>query len=145
LFRAAAFPAMTPAPRILLCLLLVWLQVLSPWVHAHTGAETGGGLHMPGLERLGLPAPGCAAGAARPDASGLLVAVPSGALTALGSLRPATGLVVAPPPPAPRAAVLAAVIGPERPAERGLPPGRDAPGHPDDSPPRAPPEAPGLP
>lgn len=43
-------------PRsIFLCLLLILVQLLSPWVHAHTGGETGGQLHMPGLERLHGP------------------------------------------------------------------------------------------
>jgi len=37
---------------IFLCLLLILVQLLSPWVHAHTGGETGGQLHIPGLERL---------------------------------------------------------------------------------------------
>jgi hypothetical protein len=40
-------------PRsILVCLPLILIQLLSPWVHAHTGCETGGLLHIPGLERL---------------------------------------------------------------------------------------------
>ena len=34
------------------CLLLIIIQLLLPWVHAHTGGETGGQLHIPGLERL---------------------------------------------------------------------------------------------
>ncbi|MGZ8248889.1 hypothetical protein [Methylomagnum sp.] len=41
---------MTRAPRLALCLLLVLMQLLAPWVHAHTGAETGGFMHLPGLE-----------------------------------------------------------------------------------------------
>jgi len=28
------------------------MQVIAPWVHAHTGGETGGFLHLPGLEFL---------------------------------------------------------------------------------------------
>lgn len=28
------------------------MQVIAPWVHAHTGDETGGFLHVPGLEFL---------------------------------------------------------------------------------------------
>ncbi|CAI8888244.1 conserved protein of unknown function [Methylocaldum szegediense] len=28
------------------------MQVIAPWVHAHTGTETGGFLHVPGLEFL---------------------------------------------------------------------------------------------
>lgn len=40
-------------PRSLfLCLLLILVQLLSPWGHAHTAGETGGQLHIPGLERL---------------------------------------------------------------------------------------------
>lgn len=33
---------------VLLCL----FQILSPWVHAHTGEERGVRLHVPGLEKL---------------------------------------------------------------------------------------------
>ena len=40
---------------IFLCSLLILVQLLSPWVHAHTGGETGGALHIPGLERLHGP------------------------------------------------------------------------------------------
>jgi hypothetical protein len=32
--------------------LLCLFQILSPWVHAHTGGETGLRLHVPGLENL---------------------------------------------------------------------------------------------
>ena len=32
--------------------LLCLFQILSPWVHAHTGEETGARLHVPGLERF---------------------------------------------------------------------------------------------
>jgi len=32
--------------------LLTLMQVIAPWVHAHTGGETGGFLHVPGLEFL---------------------------------------------------------------------------------------------
>lgn len=32
--------------------LLCLFQILSPWVHAHTGGETGVRLHIPGLENL---------------------------------------------------------------------------------------------
>ncbi len=46
-------------PRsILVCMLLILIQLLSPWVHAHTGYETGGVLHIPGLERLRAPEAG---------------------------------------------------------------------------------------
>jgi len=37
---------------ILLSLSLMLMQVFSPWVHAHVGQETGGFLHLPGLERI---------------------------------------------------------------------------------------------
>jgi hypothetical protein len=43
---------MTRVPRLALYALLVLIQVLAPWVHAHTSRETGGFLHMPGLETL---------------------------------------------------------------------------------------------
>lgn len=43
---------MSRAPRLPLFLLLILLQALAPWVHAHAGAELGGGLHLPGLENL---------------------------------------------------------------------------------------------
>lgn len=40
-------------PRsILVYPLLILIQLFSPWVHAHTGCETGGVLHIPGLERM---------------------------------------------------------------------------------------------
>jgi hypothetical protein len=36
-----------------IALALVLMQILAPWVHAHTGGETMGGfLHLPGLEFL---------------------------------------------------------------------------------------------
>ena len=43
--------------NLLLTIILVLIQVLVPWVHAHTGTETGGGLHMPGLESMGSSDP----------------------------------------------------------------------------------------
>lgn len=39
-------------PRAALLVLLALMQVIAPWVHAHTGTETGGFLHVPGLEFL---------------------------------------------------------------------------------------------
>jgi len=39
-------------PRAILLTLLTLTQVIAPWVHAHTGGETGGFLHVPGLEFL---------------------------------------------------------------------------------------------
>ena len=40
---------------LFLCPLLILIQLLSPWVHAHTGCDTGEPLHIPGLERLRGP------------------------------------------------------------------------------------------
>ena len=37
---------------ILLSLTLMLMQVLSPWVHAHVGHETGVAWHVPGLEHI---------------------------------------------------------------------------------------------
>lgn len=51
---------MIRAPRLVLCILLVLTQVLAPWVHAHLGVETGGFLHLPGLEMAAKTDPGCA-------------------------------------------------------------------------------------
>ena len=65
-------------PRSLLfCPLLILMQLFSPWVHAHTGCETGGLLHIPGLERLRGPE---AAPTAQADlyATDTLVGVQSG-------------------------------------------------------------------
>ncbi|MBP1152876.1 MULTISPECIES: hypothetical protein [Methylocaldum] len=42
----------TLASRTILLVLLTLMQVIAPWVHAHTGGETGGFLHVPGLEFL---------------------------------------------------------------------------------------------
>lgn len=42
-----------PRPlRLVLLVLFVLMQSIAPWVHAHTGTETGGLLHLPGLESL---------------------------------------------------------------------------------------------
>lgn len=43
---------MIRAPRLAALLLLVLMQILAPWVHAHTGMERGGFGHLPGLEFL---------------------------------------------------------------------------------------------
>jgi hypothetical protein len=51
---------MIRVPRLVLCILLVLTQVLAPWVHAHLGVETGGFLHLPGLEMAAKTDPGCA-------------------------------------------------------------------------------------
>ncbi|MGX2038683.1 hypothetical protein ACWJKU_00905 [Methylocaldum sp. MU1018] len=42
----------TPVPRLILLTLLTLMQVIAPWVHAHTAGETNAFLHMPGLEFL---------------------------------------------------------------------------------------------
>jgi hypothetical protein len=39
-------------PKLTLYALLALMQIIAPWVHAHTGAETGSGWHIPGLEFL---------------------------------------------------------------------------------------------
>lgn len=41
---------MTHVPRTALFLLLALTQIIAPWVHAHAGEETGGFMHLPGLE-----------------------------------------------------------------------------------------------
>lgn len=56
---------MTRALRLVLFFLLVSMQILAPWVHAHTGTETGGFLHWPGLESLAKIGKACE-GADRP-------------------------------------------------------------------------------
>ncbi len=38
----------------LLIILLVFLQLLAPLVHAHTGEQQGNGFHMPGLEQYNI-------------------------------------------------------------------------------------------
>lgn len=69
---------MTRAPRLVLCCLLVLMQILAPWVHAHTGAETGGFLHLPGLESFAETGKGCAAADALPGDLDLIVGVQAG-------------------------------------------------------------------
>lgn len=64
---------MIRAPRLVLCILLVLTQVLAPWVHAHMGVETGGFLHLPGLEMAAKTAPGCAAEASPGDRDVIVV------------------------------------------------------------------------
>ena len=61
-------------PRsILVYPLLILIQLFSPWVHAHTGCETGGVLHIPGLERMQGPADVTTA-----QAADMLIGVQSG-------------------------------------------------------------------
>lgn len=114
---------MTRAPRLVLCCLLVLMQILAPWVHAHTGAETGGFLHLPGLESFAEAGTGCAAADALPGDMDLIVAVQAGVWDqskliqpdpgqpdhalppsepAPASVRPAHALPLATAPPVPR-------------------------------------------
>ncbi|SMF97028.1 hypothetical protein SAMN02949497_4444 [Methylomagnum ishizawai] len=51
---------MTRVPRTVLFPLLVLMQLIAPWVHAHAFDPVGGGegfLHLPGLEFLGRSGP----------------------------------------------------------------------------------------
>jgi hypothetical protein len=61
-------------------LALILMQVLAPWVHAHTGGETMGFLHVPGLERLAYGATAVTDGAVAhpPD---IILGVPAGVQT----------------------------------------------------------------
>ena len=58
-------------------LALILMQVLTPWVHAHTGGETMGFLHVPGLERLAYGAPAVTDEAVA-DPADIIVGVPVG-------------------------------------------------------------------
>lgn len=69
---------MIRAPRLALSLLLVLMQCLAPWVHAHTGGETGASPHLPGLEFLAGVVKECAAADSRPDHPDLIVGVQAG-------------------------------------------------------------------
>lgn len=69
---------MTLAPRLVLCCLLVLMQILAPWVHAHTGTETGGFLHLPGLESFVETGKGCAAADALAGDMDVIVGVQAG-------------------------------------------------------------------
>lgn len=69
---------MTRAPRLVLCTLLLMMQIIAPWVHAHTGAETGGFLHLPGLESLGKGGKDLAAAGLLPGGTDMIVSVQAG-------------------------------------------------------------------
>jgi hypothetical protein len=126
---------MTRAPRLVLCLLLVLLQVLTPWVHAHTGKAAGGFLHLPGLEKLAAPAEGCGLDEARPEGSGVLIAVQSGCREAVCRIRLPAPALPLPAPPVFASARAAAAFRPD--VYRGAPGASSAGRH--DAPPRAPP------
>jgi hypothetical protein len=69
---------MTRTPRLVLCTLLLMMQVIAPWVHAHTGAETGGFLHLPGLEFLGKDGKDRVAVGSLPEGTDMIVSVQAG-------------------------------------------------------------------
>ncbi|CAL1240083.1 hypothetical protein [Candidatus Methylocalor cossyra] len=70
---------MTRCPRFAVFLVLALMQMLAPWVHAHTGLERGGFLHLPGLENLARrSADDCAAAASQADQRDLIVAMQAG-------------------------------------------------------------------
>lgn len=60
-----SIPRMTRLTQHALYLLLVLMQTIAPWVHAHTGTETGGILHLPGLEFFSGPHPQASAAEGR--------------------------------------------------------------------------------
>lgn len=69
---------MIRAPRFPLLLLLVLMQCLAPWLHAHSGVETGGFLHLPGLEFLAGTSGDCTMSDARTGETDLIVGMPAG-------------------------------------------------------------------
>lgn len=69
---------MTRVPRLSLYALLVLMQLLAPWVHAHTGTETGGFLHLPGLESLAKSGEAHAAAGLQAGMADLIVGVQVG-------------------------------------------------------------------
>lgn len=87
---------MTRAPRLALTLLLVLMQCFAPWVHAHTGVERGGFLHLPGLEFLAGQSGGCALSNARPGGTDLIVGVQAGKWDRADGLREAPASRVSP-------------------------------------------------
>jgi hypothetical protein len=127
-------------PRLPLYTLLILMQMLAPWVHAHMGQETGGSWHLPGLE--GLVAGGDKAFEAANGAAGfpdLIVAMPVGVTDAgqNAKLPPAS---LDQPPAMPMAAFSPAPFpqfaGGLIPTE--IPPSPSCPNHPRSAP-RAPP------
>lgn len=79
--------------------MLVLTQMLMPWVHAHTGVEKGGFLHVPGLEFLAETGKGCAAADAQPGGAGLIVSVQAGPWNGPESIRFAPDRLIQPYPP----------------------------------------------
>lgn len=79
--------------------MLVLTQMLMPWVHAHTGVEKGGFLHVPGLEFLAETGKGCAAADAQPGGAGLIVGVQVGHWNGSESVRFAPDRLIQPYPP----------------------------------------------
>jgi hypothetical protein len=69
---------MTRASRLALYALLVLMQILAPWVHAHTGRETGGFLHLPGLESLAGSGKGYAVADLQAGTADVIVGVQAG-------------------------------------------------------------------
>lgn len=76
---------MTRAPRLALYVLLVLMQIIAPWVHAHTGAETGGFLHLPGLEFLAKGGEDWGAAGTPPGGTDVIVSVPAGVWDGAGA------------------------------------------------------------
>jgi hypothetical protein len=109
---------MTRAPRVALFLLLALMQAIAPWVHAHTGLETGGFLHLPGLEFLAPGGQGPAATEAAPDAMDLIVGIQAGAWNGDGAVKACPGDFGPALPPAarPSPAQPAAALPPRPPA-----------------------------
>jgi hypothetical protein len=124
---------MSRAPRLPLFLLLILLQALAPWVHAHAGTEAAGGLHLPGLEHLARQD---GAASIRAETTDRIVALEAGirpaaapgrtSLSDCHALPPARLMALGPPPVLGHAAVPALPAGyrraPFRPAQPRAPP-----------------------
>lgn len=92
---------MIRALRILAALLLAILQLCSPWVHAHSGQETGAAWHMPGMEALGLGQRACPAAIAGSDGlamADMIVTIGAGCETKADRLAPIQPFAQASPP-----------------------------------------------
>jgi hypothetical protein len=85
--------------RLAVCAMLALMQMLAPWVHAHTGVEKGGLLHMPGLEFLAGGETGCAVLDAQPGGTDLIVSVQAGPWNGPESIRFAPDRLIQPYPP----------------------------------------------
>lgn len=68
---------MSRSPPRCIHLMLILLQFLAPWVHAHTGGETLEFFHVPGLERLASAAVETPGGASA-SAIDVIVGIPAG-------------------------------------------------------------------